>query len=269
MPCRSDYPDLTKIESELNTIYNIFDDLNGELEQYRFPHPRVYDFECNEDLLHQETQKLCLLLRELPDVTEYSLTTQRWWANHRINDFKRLIKGEKGRKNQELSSYEQTLLNGRSFLNELVVDAFGFITRRFNAFNEEQSRVWQKSITKASFVQVFSTYELFSELLSLKIKEEEIQDTTIFKDFEKSDQFWLELSGQGYPDWLSFEDQFELRRYFEKYQQMIRPSFHGRYFFEATPITTEENQNLVFTINDSVNSMRILRKVKSALLSFL
>lgn len=269
MPCRSDYPNLTEVETELNTIYNIFDDLDGKLGQFRFPHPRISELDCDEELLHQETEKLCLLLRKLPDVTEYSLITQKWWANHRISDYKRLIKDEKEGKAMDLSLYEQNLFSAKPFLNELIVDAFGFIMNRFNGFSEEQNKNWQISITRASFVQVFSTYELFSELLYFKMKGDELQDPGIFKDFEKSNQFWLDLFGQTYSNWLSFEDQFELQRYFNKYQKVILMERPGMHFFGVVPHSTEENKSMVFTINDSIHAMRILRRVKSALLSFI
>lgn len=270
MPCHSDYPNLTNIESELTSIFNIYDDLKGEYTQLKYPHPKIYESECTKDRLDKETKNLCDFLQNKSRIVieRFGYITQRWWLNHQIMDFKRLIEESKQLNFQKssLSKHEIKLLYDNMFLNYLVEDAFKKIQERFNNFNKEQSSEWQKNITRNSFVQAMSSFELFSELMYLKIHRKEIEDTSVFKEYEKSRDFWAITFQQSFDDWISFNEVFELKRYFEKYYLIIHPPNKAQTYFEALTTKSNKNENLVFTINDSLNAIEILRKVKNKIL---
>lgn len=270
MPCHSNYPNLTNIESELTMIFNIYDDLKGEYTQLKYPHPKIHELECNKNRLDKETNNLCKILQKqsTTEIEKYGYITQRWWLNHQIMDFKRLIEESKqiDFHKSSLSRHEMELLEDNKFLNDLVEDAFKKVEERFNNFNKEQSIKWQKNITRNSFVQVMSSFELFSELMHLKISKNEIEDSLIFKDYEKSRDFWKINFQETFEDWISFNEVFELKRYFEKYYLIIHPPNKARTYFEALTTKSKKNENLVFTINDSTNAIEILRKVKNKIL---
>lgn len=270
MPCHSDYPELTNIESELTTIYNIHDDLKGEFKQFIYAHPKIYETECDKERLDNETRILCKILqvRTKSEITGLNYVTQRWWLNHQIEDYKRMVKESRqnGFRLKDYSDYEVGLIHKTDFLNHIIEDAFNKVEERFENFNNEQNAEWQINITRCSFVQVMSSFELFSELIFYKIHGKELNDTIIFKEYNKSNDFWKNTLSESFNDWISFADQFELKRYFEKYIHVVHPPNKARTYFEALETRTEIGKNLVFTINDSKYLIKILTKIKNQIL---
>lgn len=270
MPCHSYQPNLTTVESGLTMIFNVYDDLKGTFKHLKYPHPKIYELECSKERLDRETNNLCEILQHKSSIElgQYGYITQRWWLNHQIMDFKRLIDESKKVDFQKsnLSNYEMRLLHDNTFLNCLVEDAFKKVEERFNNFNKEQGIEWQKNITRNSFVQVMSSFELFSELMYLKTYKNEVEDSFIFKDYKKSSDFWKDTFQETFEDWISFNENFELKRYFEKYFLIILPVNKARTYFNALSTQNEKNENLIFTINDSMNAIKVLRKVKDEIL---
>jgi len=265
MPCHSNYQETDPIESGLTVIFNIVDELNGKYERYLHPHPKLKTVEVSKTLLDEETKKLCAYFQQPKDIKQYSSNAQRWWLNHQIVDFKRLISEQE--KPTNWTGYEQGLMDSKQFLNAIVDDAFQIIQSRFDKFTtKEESAYWQKSITVTNFVQAFSTFELFCELMYLKLTGKEITDPAIFKNFKRSQSTWWKLLGKSYNNWLSPQDLFELERYYEKYSNTIFRKLKARSRFEATPTKQAIESKMVFTINDSTNAMRILTFVKSKII---
>ncbi len=270
MPCHSDYPKLSSLESELTMIYNIYDDLKGTFKQLKYPHSEIYKSKSDKAKLDKETRILCKYLQEKTktEITNLNYISQRWWLNHQISDFKRMVKesNQDNFKREDYSNYEIGLIYQIDFLNSLIEDAFNKIEKRFDHFNTEQNIEWQKNITRSSFVQAMSSFELFSELIFLKTSSKSLNDTLTFKEYDKSNIFWKDTLGQSFEDWISFTDQFELKRYFEKYIHLVDPTSKARTYFEALQRRSKEGKNLIFTINDSKNLIKILRVLKNTIL---
>lgn len=269
MPCRSDYPELNNIESALTTIYNVYDDLANNYKQFKYPHNKIYEFTCDLERLNIETNKLCKILqgKSKNELANYNFMTQRWWLNHQISDFKRLIKeSKKNRFGVDINSYETELLNAKSFLFDIMEDTNNKVANGLDKFNANQNAKWQKNITRHNFVQVLSSFELFSELVYLKVKGKEIEDAKTFKNYEESLKIWELAFNESFKDWISYNDQFELKRYYEKYNQVVYDGKKAMNYFDSLPLRTATNQNLVFTINENLNLMRILKLIRFGIL---
>lgn len=92
MPCNSDYMDATSQEVSLSQVECIFDELDGipfNKSARGGYHPRAY-CKTTKELLDTRVAALCKRLKELPDITKYSLEVQIWWRDHQKADKKRL-----------------------------------------------------------------------------------------------------------------------------------------------------------------------------------
>lgn len=270
MPCRSTYPSMTRIESALSRIYYIFDELDGIEPKPGIPHPRLKEGDCTETRLHQETSKLCATLQQITDMRQYSLPAQSWWLQHQISDFKRLQceydKQLPTATGQGLSSYEQALLDGHTFLRTMVVDACSMISLRFENFNQEGNPDWQRNITRHSFVQLMSVFELFSALLYCKLQGRILEDHDRFKYYDSSETYWTDALSISYTDILPFQDQFDLRRYYEKFVLVTMREKPAKSHFLAVPVKRAESEHLIYTISDCTNLIRIIRQVVDELI---
>lgn len=268
MPCKSDYPELTNIESSLNSILNIYDDLVGEYRQFKWPHPKLLEIDCTESKLNKETENLCCILssKSRNEITSFGYITQRWWLKHQIEDFKRLTLENSVTSiySGNYSKYEKELFEGIEFLNYLIDDPFEKITNRFLSFNSNQNTDWQTSITKTSFVQVMSSFELFSEVVYYKINKREIPESINLKNYKISNSFWRQLIGEGYENCT--DQSAQLIDYFEKYEICILPNARAKSYYEATFYNNDRSRNLCLTKIDSQNAMKILGDFKSIIL---
>ncbi|MEZ4935141.1 MAG: hypothetical protein R2788_23785 [Saprospiraceae bacterium] len=76
-------------------------------------------------------------------------------------------------------------------MNHIIEDAFNKVEERFENFNNEQNAEWQINITRCSFVQVMSSFvNCFQIDIPIDSWKGELNDTIIFKEYNKSNDFW-------------------------------------------------------------------------------
>lgn len=78
MPCRSDYPPLTELETELIYIYNINDELDEKKTQFNPYHPEVFEQNLSYEDLNLATAKLCKRLQGVSHTHDYSYILRKW-----------------------------------------------------------------------------------------------------------------------------------------------------------------------------------------------
>lgn len=91
MPCNADYMEPTEIEKNLSVVYGLLDELRtGSLpDNYGNGYDkRIYRKGLSKEHLNEKTAELCYMLRQVKDVTKYSLELQFWWRDHQIADSK-------------------------------------------------------------------------------------------------------------------------------------------------------------------------------------
>lgn len=101
MPCRCDYMEPNEREIALSKVLTSRDEVmfnkKYNVEYARGMHPEAYGKGISQELLDNETAKLCSMLKILPTVndkkiTDYSLETQMWWRDHQDMDKRRIAK---------------------------------------------------------------------------------------------------------------------------------------------------------------------------------
>jgi hypothetical protein len=126
MPCHPvKYPEQTEIEKEIIKILSIQDELEGEQKVYSYSHPRINDYELNQETLDELIIALCLELQNLKEIYKYSDKVIDWWNSHQINDFNNLNrKLRNSSSNSEfidsLNVHEQNIINLKILIYDIV-----------------------------------------------------------------------------------------------------------------------------------------------------
>ena len=119
MPCRSDPPDPTKYDIEMAKVLALLNELAG------MPLPENYGQTywkgTTLQMLDESTENLCSKLKEINDVSRYSLEMQIWWRDHQKADAKRKVENEK--KAKELDSYMDAHI-GITINNHICICAY-------------------------------------------------------------------------------------------------------------------------------------------------
>lgn len=188
--------------------------------------------------------------------------------NHRTVDFKRLIAEKEESKDKKafvlgLSKYEVALISTNKFLENIVDDSAIFLSKRFDGFNDSQSKAWQSNIPKHSFVEIFVAFERFCELMYLREKPNTADLNDLFRKFREGESLINEIFKASYVDWLSPTDYSKLERYFNKYNLISDTQNKGRVlYFDFENSTEEEREKRIVTIEEVLDLIRIILILK-------
>jgi hypothetical protein len=107
MPCTYDESyaearDREKFMEECNLVHWLLLEVNGgtvtdEQRGGKYPNPRGGNVRWYHDDLERATAELCGKLKDVEDVTRFSLELQLWWKRHQLADANREAKDAKER----------------------------------------------------------------------------------------------------------------------------------------------------------------------------
>lgn len=99
MPCNSEYMEPKDLEIECGRMFLLLDELHTgtpvDPDEYKRAgyDDRAY-YKSNRELADKLARRLCTALKQLGDVSGYSLELQMWWRDHQEADRIRNLKEE-------------------------------------------------------------------------------------------------------------------------------------------------------------------------------
>lgn len=268
MPCHPDYPNLTPIESVLTTIFLIEDELNNDLnEDHSYYHPKLRLKKYSQTDINRKIVTLCERLQKIKNSRNYSRRLQRWWLNHKIRDYKNIITANRQNtiKIADLSSYEKDLLLTDKLILGMMEDCFFQIEKQISWTKESIEIQLQKNHNRHKFMNIMSTFELFCELLFYKKKQSDNKKSMLFRNMESAEIIWKNIYGSSYVDWLNHDNYSDLNLYYEKYNKISHDKTKAQSYFGACPSNNKLGEQLIFTIKEIKNLIKILKLVISKL----